>query len=446
MTTSTPTRSRDDSPHVLKILFLTLFLDLVGFSIIFPLYPSMLNHYLALEGDQGLLGSVISAISQFQNWAGPAGNQGLVVLFGGVLGSVYSLLQFICSPLIGSLSDRFGRKPILFVCVAGIALSYVLWILAGQFWILVLARILGGICSGNISTATAVVADVTDTRNRARGMAVIGMAFGLGFILGPVIGGLTGEIDLTQHWPGLAQYGINPFSLPALVAFLLALLNLALIAFVLPETRRDSSVSSAYTPRPINPITMFRTEAYPGVTRTNFAYFLFLVAFSGMEFSLSFLAAERFGAGPRNIAYMLLFVGVTLATVQGAYVRRYANRIGERAMAVHGLLCTIPGLALVGAAANLPLVYLGLFLMAVGSAQVIPCMTALVSLYSPENEQGRVLGVFRSLGALARAVGPLLACLAYWRFGASNAYFIAAVAILAPVLLASTLPRPSKSS
>ncbi len=426
---------------VLPIVFVTLLIDLIGFSIVFPLFPSMLTHYLAREGTSGLLGAMVDVLEGFRRATG-SGALGIAVLFGGVLGSLYSLLQFVCAPLLGALSDRYGRRPVLIVSVAGIALSYLLWIFAHSFALLVLSRLIGGIMSGNISTATAVVADVTGEDTRSRGMALIGIAFGLGFILGPVIGGLSAGINLLDRWPELAAFGINPFSVPAAIATALALGNLLWVVFLFPETRALREATAPGVRRTINPRNLFRTESYPGVTRTNLANFLFLSAFSGTEFALTFLAADRLGYGPKGNAYMLLYVGLVLVLIQGGYVQRRAVAVGAKRMSMQGFLTAIPGLVLVGYAQTPGLLYLGLFLMAAGSAQVIPCLTALASLYAPAHEQGRILGVFRSLGALARAIGPLLACVLYWRLGSAATYYLVAAAMAVPLWIAQSLPRP----
>ncbi|MBI4558423.1 MAG: MFS transporter [Candidatus Hydrogenedentes bacterium] len=428
---------------VLRTVFITLFLDLVGFSIIFPLFPSLLRYYLEREGTVGLLGTVISAIRSFESMAGASSDIGLAILFGGFLGSLYSLLQFICAPLLGSLSDRFGRKPVLLISITGIAISYLLWFFAGSFRTLVLARLLGGIMSSNISTATAVVADVTSDTDRPKGMAVIGIAFGTGFILGPAIGGISAGFNFVDHWPALDTWGVNPFSTPALVAFVLSLVNLFFVAVRFPETRPERPTKPRAT-RPLNPLRLFRTEAYPGVSGTNLAYFLFLTTFSGMEFSLTFLAADRLGYGPKGNAVMMIFIGIVLAAMQGFYVRRHASEIGPQRMSVRGLLFVIPGLFLVGFSTTTGMLYCGLLFMAVGSAQVIPCLTAMASLYTPPHDQGRVLGVFRSLGALARAVGPLMACFLYWRLGPDMAYYVAAVSMVVPAGVVYMLPPPAR--
>ena len=273
-------------------------------------------------------------------------------------------------------------------------------------------------------------------------MALVGMAFGAGFILGPAIGGLSSLIDLTALFPVLVDYGVNPFSLAAAVALVLSIINLFYVARSLPETRDFES--SPATARSANPFKLLQTEAYPGVTRTNFTYFLFLLAFSGMEFSLTFLAHDRLEYTTGQNACMFLFVGVILAGMQGGYVRRRSAVIGPRRMTLHGLAMVIPALIIVGLAAywrSSLVLYLGLFLLAAGAAQATPCLTALVSVYTPQEEQGRVLGIFRSLGALARAIGPLFAAALYWWIGPTIAYVIGGLFIGIPLFMALSLPR-----
>ena len=199
------------------VIFLTLFLDLVGFSIIFPLFPSMLNYYLEMEQGGTLLTKLLDAlhsISGTQPTNGVPSPQ-VVALFGGVLGSLYSLLQFLFAPVWGIVSDRIGRRPVLLLTIAGIAVSYVLWFFSGSFTLLLISRLIGGIMSGNISAATAAIADVTTAKNRAKGMGMVGAAFGLGFIMGPAIGGSLSLADLTEMAPSLQRFGVNPFSMAA---------------------------------------------------------------------------------------------------------------------------------------------------------------------------------------------------------------------------------------
>lgn len=425
-----------------RTAYLVVLLDMAGLSLIFPLYPSMLTYYLELEGHAGMLGSIVSVLDRFSVAMGGGGGRGHVVLFGGLLGSLYALLQFLCAPLFGSLSDRYGRRPILLFSTAGMAVSYLIWCFAGSFSLLIASRIVGGLMSGNIAAASAVIADVTPDTKRSRGMAMLGFSVGMGFMLGPTVGGLASAVDLSALFPGLTPYGINPYTSGALGALLLAAANFACVAAFLRETRPLATGASAAAQRSINPLALFAMRSAPGVSRTNLIYFIYILSFSGMEFSLTFLASDRLDYGPKRLTLVMLFIGVMLALTQGSYVRRMSDAIGPKRMGMQGLAMCIPGLILVGCAYSSWMLFVGLAIMSVGSAQVRPCMSALASLYAPEDEQGRVLGVFRSMESLARALGPLIACLLYWRLGASQAYVLAALVIAVPLTIATTLPKP----
>ncbi|MDC0253749.1 ferrochelatase [Bacteriovoracales bacterium] len=435
----------DHAKTSLKIVFLTLFLDLVGFSIIFPLFPALAKHYIAVDGDNYFLKLIFGSINSFTQTGGVE-NFNSIVLFGGALGALYSFLQFVAAPIWGGLSDKWGRRPILLVSVLGLALSYLLWFFSGSFTLLILARFIGGIMGGNISTATAVVADVTQKENRSKGMATIGIAFALGFIIGPALGGLLSMIDLTEYYPILKSYGVNPFSMPALLAFILSCFNLLYLVKKFKETLPLEKRGLEKNQRITNPLKLFRPLPYKGVNLTNFGHFLFLAAFSGMEFTLTFLAVERLSYTSMDNAYMFIFIGVLIALVQGGYVRRKAAIKGEKQMALQGLFFLIPGLITIGLTQASWTLYLGLFFLAVGSSMVIPCLTSLVSLYTPPESQGQSIGIFRSLGALARVIGPIGASLLYWKMGPSYPYFLGAVFLLIPILMVGKLPQPVKES
>ncbi|MCC6795265.1 MAG: MFS transporter [Candidatus Hydrogenedentes bacterium] len=431
-----------ESKRILRIVFFIVFLDMAGFSVIFPLFPSMLDYYIVREGTSGVFGAVVASLDSLRLWLGARPDQGHEIIFGGFLSALYALLQFICAPILGSLSDRIGRRPILLFSIAGIALSYGLWVFASTFAMLVASRLIGGLMSGNISAASAVIADITSDKNRSRGMAVLGFAIGVAFMFGPAIGGIASLFDPSEVWPSLEPYGINPYSAAAAASLLLAVANWIVVARGLPETLKPQTVSQR-APRPLNPFAMFAIK-YPGVTRTNVTYFIFLLSFSGMmEFAITFLVKDRFHFHPGQIAVMFLFVGFVLAMAQGTYVRKRSGIIGPKRMSIHGLACIVPGLIIVGIAQSVWMLSIGLLLTTIGSAQVRPCMSALVSLYTPSNEQGRILGVFRSLEGLTRAISPVLACLLYWNLGAQNAYAIAALAVVTALGLAFTLPHPN---
>lgn len=426
----------------LKIIFLTLFLDLVGFSIIFPLFPALAKHYLTVDANNPFLKMIFGSIANLTNIGG--GDVSAIVLFGGALGALYSLLQFIAAPIWGVISDRIGRRPVLLVSVFFLAMSYLLWFFSGSFTLLIAARFIGGIMGGNISTATAVVGDVTTKANRSRGMATIGIAFALGFIIGPALGGILSLVNLMEIFPGSASYGVNPFSAPAALAFILSAINFVWLWKKFDETLPPEKRGHADVDRSMNPLVLFKPLPYPGVNLTNFGHFLFLMAFSGMEFTLTFLAAERMSYSSMDNAYMFIFIGFWIAMVQGGYVRRKASQVGEKRMALQGLVFLVPGLISIGFAQSSWLLYLGLFFLAVGSSMVIPCLTSLVSLYTPSQYQGKSVGIFRSLGALARVIGPIIASIVYWQKGSAAPYFIGAAFLIIPLLMVSRLPEPSK--
>jgi len=424
----------NSSRSVLGIVFLTVFLDIVGFSIIFPLFPEMLDHYFTLEGSDSALGRLVAWLSNFTG----GDDNAVETLFGGLLGSLYGLLQFFFAPIWGGLSDRIGRRPTLLFTLAGTVLSYLLWGLAGSFWVLIAARLLGGAMAGNISTASAAVADTTAAKDRAKGMGMVGMAIGLGFILGPALGAMFVNIELPT---GEGVFSINPFSGAAMASMVLAIINLLLVVKRFPETLPPEKRGDPKK-RSRNPFAGLRELDIEGLPRTNLLYFLYLTAFGAIEFTLTFLASERLDYGHGDLAWMFVFVGLIIAFVQGGLVRRMAPKHGERKLARLGLILTMPGFAIIGAAHSGGVLYAGLAFMAVGSAFVMPCLSALVSRYAPAERQGLALGTFRSMGSLSRAVGPVIGALIYWRYGSSSPYWIGAAFLLIPIGMAMTLPAP----
>jgi ferrochelatase len=441
-----PSKLPAESKRVLKLMFLTMFMDLIGFSIIFPMFPAMAKYYLSVDSDNFFLSGMMNLISNLQTIslnADGTPQMSTVVLFGGLLGAIYSILQFIAAPIWGGISDRIGRRPVLLISIAGLLLSYIIWIFSGSFTLLIAARFIGGLMSGNLSIASAVVSDVTDEKNRSKGMAVIGIAFALGFVFGPALGGILSLYNPILHHPEWEVLGVNPFSTPAALAAILSFVNLITVYKLFPETHKEGSRSTMK--RSINPLVLFKPLPYKGVNLTNLAYFFFITAFSGMEFTLTFLAVERLGYTSLQNAYMFIFIGFWIGMVQGGYVRRKAHQVGERKMSFQGLVALIPGLVLLAFAQGPVMLYSGLFFLSIGSAMTIPCLTSLQSFYSPKGVQGQSLGIFRSLGALGRVIGPIYAALVYWKFGSVYAYLTGAVLILLPIIIVKMLPEPEKS-
>ncbi|MBH55150.1 MAG: MFS transporter [Opitutaceae bacterium] len=437
------------------IVFLTIFIDLVGFSIIFPLFPDMLDYYLRLEQESGNKGG-LSQLIQILPEKTQHGLNLQTVLFGGILGSLYSLLQFVFSPIWGGLSDKLGRRRVLIYTVSATAIGYFVWIFSGNIWLLLLSRAIAGIASGNITVATAAVADLTSRENRAKGMALVGVAFGLGFTIGPAIGGIS------STWSsGWESFGLNPFSFPAILSCMMAIINLILIHKFFKETLPETTNSPPPEKKrklgryPI--FSIFRIEKNQ-ILFLCLLYLIFFIAFSGMEFTLTFLAKERLKFGATFNGYMFIVIGVTMIIVQGGLVRKLAKPIGEKNLTFLGMICGIMAFLLLAYSPEIEIqefvsgkfftsrFFLGIICMSCAIGLISPCITSLVSLHSPVAQQGRNLGLLRSAGSLARVVGPILASSLYFLHSATPTYVAGAIVLIIPLLLTLLLKLPSQKN
>lgn len=385
----------------LAILFVTVFVDLVGFGVMIPLLPLYAERF----------------------GAGPVAVTLLV--------AVYSLMQFLFAPWWGRLSDRVGRRPVLLVGLFGSALSHLLFAVAGALPILFLARILAGFMGANIGVAQAYVADVTGPEERARGMALIGAAFGLGFIFGPAMGGL------------LAPWGL---AAPFWAAAALAFLNGIVALFRLPESLdREARVSpdtgGGFAER------MRELAAVFGRSRLGRFYaVLFLITFALSAFQAIFAlwADRRWNFTPSEVAYLFTYVGVLIVIVQGALVGRLVRRMGERRLALLGSCVLVAGLVGIPFAPSIAGLALVLALQAFGQGTAIPSLSALISREAGQAEQGRLLGASQSLSALGRVLGPLWGGVAFAKLGISVPYTSgAATVVVALLLLLPTLGNTS---
>uniref|UniRef100_A0AAQ4PAN8 Major facilitator superfamily (MFS) profile domain-containing protein n=1 Tax=Gasterosteus aculeatus aculeatus TaxID=481459 RepID=A0AAQ4PAN8_GASAC len=317
------------SSKVINIVFVTLLLDLLGFTLILPLLPSILDHY-AQTGD-GVYQSLQSVVDWFREAVGiPMEKKYNTVLFGGLIGSLFSLLQFLSSPVTGALSDRHGRRPMLLLTTLGLMSSYAIWAVSRSFSMFLLFRVIGGICKGNVSLCTAIVADLPCPKARNRGMAMIGIAFSLGFTVGPLMGAY---FALSSRTAGNVFY-----QTPALLASAFSVADLLFIWVMMPETlTKDVKASSSGFGDPgdlLNPLSLFhfsaviRTRDPPPKERMQklralgLVYFCYLFLFSGLEFTLSFLTHQRFNFTSMQQGKMFFFIGVIMASIQGGYARR----------------------------------------------------------------------------------------------------------------------------
>ena len=375
----------------LAVVFVTVLLDLIGFGIVIPLLP------LYAEGFG----------------AGPVAVASLL--------AVYSAMQFLFAPAWGRVSDRLGRRPVLLVGLFGSAASYLLCGLAGSVATLLAARALGGFMGANVGVAQACVADVTPAEGRAKAMGMIGAAFGLGFILGPAVGG------------GLAEFGPSvPFFAAAAVTLGNALVALRFLPESLPARARATA--------PRSPGLVARLRALRAGTRLRAPYtaaFFLTLAFAAVEATLSLWADRRWGMGPRSVSFLFTYLGVVSVIAQGWGVGRLTRRLGERRTAILGLATLAVGMGGVAAAPSLAAMGVALAALAFGQGTASPSLSSWVSRASSPAEQGKVLGVYQSLGALGRVVGPMGGGLAFAHLGISAPYLAgAALAVLALAVLA----------
>jgi DHA1 family tetracycline resistance protein-like MFS transporter len=354
----------------LAVIFVTVFLDLVGFGIVIPLLP--------LYGERFGAGPVAAA------W----------------LLAIYSLMQFFFAPAWGRLSDRIGRRPVLLVGLFGSALSYLAFGLAGSLTILFVARAASGLMGANIGVAQAYIADVTSPRDRAKGMGMIGAAFGMGFIFGPALGGL-----LSGFGPQAPFFG----------AAALSAANGVAAFFRLPESLPPAARATESTRAGLRARLATVLAAPARLRRLYATSFLTTLALSGVEATLAMWAVRRWAMTPRGIGYGFAAIGVVAAVAQGLMVGRLVRRIGERRAALLGLAVLAAAMAMVPLAPTLPLVGGALALWAIGQGAATPAVTAMVSHQAGPSEQGRILAASQSLSALGRVLGP-------WGGGAALAY------------------------
>jgi len=384
------------------ILFLIVFVDLVGFGILIPLLP----FYVQRVG---------------------AGPEIITITLG-----LYSLFQFIAAPIWGKLSDRYGRKPILAFSLAGLAFSYVVLAYADTLALVMASRVLGGLMSGNISAAFAYVTDITTEEDRARGMGLLGAAFGLGFIFGPVIGGVLAGAELES-----ANY-----ALPALFATGLIILSLVGVVFVLPESLSAELREKNRNKTPIPLANQLRlTFTKKVLTLIIGVSFIITMAFALIEVTLGLWANEHLGFGPRDIGLVLTYMGVIGVIIQGGLIGTLTKRFSERRLVTISGLFYLGGYATLFFANGWPLLLVAMTMLAIGSGLSNPTLSSLVSKEAAETERGVVLGIFQGAGSLARVIGPMYAGMAYAGLGKNMPFAIAAGCMVPALFMILALPN-----
>ncbi|EDV20040.1 uncharacterized protein TRIADDRAFT_32496 [Trichoplax adhaerens] len=423
----------------LHVLFLSLLIDLIAFSSILPLMPVILEHYRDTDSD-GLYHTIQRHIQYFATSIhAPGTTRYNTVFFGGALGSMYCFLQFLMGPFFGACSDSYGRRPLILISMIGISMSYAVWAFSGSFVLFVLSRAIGGISRANVSLWTAVVSDVTEEKKRNKGMALIGIAFSVGFVLGPMLGAFMSKRDFFES-------GFVHFQ-PAITALTISLVNLLFVYYTLPETHQPGkSVSTSKeivnkALRLINPLHLFsfRTtgvsdkEYDEKLQKLSLVYFLYLLLFSGVEFTLSFLTRERYQYTSMQQGLMYFYIGSIMIVIQGGYFRRLPAG-SEIKCALQGLTAVAISTLMMAMFTDQHTYYAALGLYSFGSATVVPSLTSVVSHYGSAEHKGKLIGIFRSIGALARSFGPFLACSAFWTHG-TLCYYMSAVLLIIPLVI-----------
>ena len=377
------------------ILFLTVFIHLLGFGIIIPLLPYYAETY---------------------------GARALVI---GLLTTSFSFCQFLFAPVWGRLSDRVGRRPVLIGSLLVTGVSYLIYAGAHSLAMLFVSRMLAGVAGAVLSTAQAYVADTTTPENRTKGMGLIGAAFGMGFIFGPALGGI------------LSRWG---YAAPAYASAALALAAAVFAYFRLGESLpRELRLASAVRRHPWAGIRDALGRPVVGLVLGLF--FTATLCFSGMEAILALFTQRYFGWGPHQIGYLFAYVGVVAALMQAGIVGALVRRFGERALVRAGLALMGAAFAGAGVVPPLALFLLAMGLIAVASGILTPSLSGLISLATPADEQGGVLGVYQSLGSLARAVGPFLAGFIFDVLSPGAPLWMAGIVLWLAALAAAQLPR-----
>lgn len=397
MTDASPPAAKPRSPLV--VLFLVVVIDLIGFGIVLPLLPRYAKEYAASP------------------------------VMTGVIMASFSAMQFVFAPFWGRLSDRHGRRPILMVGLFGSVLAYTLFGLADSLAVLLISRIAAGFFGATIGAAQAYIADVTDVKERGRGMALIGAAFGLGFVLGPAIGGVTSTPSTLFPW--------GSHELPGFIAAGLSAFALVLAVFALPEPPRHA----ARAERSLFDRSAVRLAlATPTVPLILLLQFGATFAFASFESTLSLFTQAQWQYDERHNGYVFTFVGLVLVVAQGGIVRRLMPKVGELKFVVRGTLLMALGLGGLAFASNLPELLLALAVAVLGFAMVTPSLSSLLSRRTPAATQGEVLGLGQSMLSLARILGPLFG---NWLFGIAWGlpYVVAAFLLLLATVLAAVLKR-----
>ncbi|KIC41177.1 MFS transporter [Ruegeria sp. ANG-R] len=387
----------------------TVMIDAMGIGLVLPIMPQLI-----VEVQGGTLASA--------------------AIWGGILSTAFATMQFLFGPVLGNLSDAYGRRTVLLISLFVMALDYVVMAIAGSIWLLLAGRIVGGVTAATHSTAAAFMADVSKPHEKAANFGLLGAAFGVGFVLGPLMGGL------------LSEFGTRA---PFWAAAILSALGFLLGLLVMPETITDKT-RRAFDWRRANPAGSLRAIAsLPGIRPLLWVYFLYSISIYVYPAIWSYFTLERFGWSPQMIGLSLAVYGIGMAAVQGGLIRPATRYLGERVTIIWGMGFEIVSFVLLSFLTN-GLVALMLIPVTALGAVVTPALQAMMSRATPDSQQGELQGVLTSLHALSMIIAPLVMTNVFAYFAGRDApvYLPGAPFLLAFVLMTIGLllflrPRPA---
>jgi DHA1 family tetracycline resistance protein-like MFS transporter len=369
--------------HALGVIFCIMLMDIVGINILYPIAPYLVKRY----SDEALMVTMLTVI--------------------------YAAAQFFAAPVLGKLGDRYGRRPVLVLSVLGAAIGYVVLGIGGALWVLFLARLIGGITAGNLSTASAYLADVSTPQNRAKNFGLIGVAWGVGLIVGPALGAVLGQINLAA---------------PAFVAATLSFLNMLLVIFLLPESLpKEQRESSRLRANDLNPLaSIMALGRLPSLGYLFLTLCLFNFAFNGVNSTQTLFLIDKFAIQPWQLGSQMVIGGITVAVVQAFLVQRCVSHYSEKPIAIASLVGQVFSALAVFFAPAFWLIYPLTVLNSILSTFTFPTIGTLASNSLSPREQGILMGVTTALGSLMSVLGPLCAGLVYDRVMRGASYWMSA--------------------
>ncbi len=383
----------------LFVLFITIFIDLLGFGIVIPILPvfSKELHASAMEI--------------------------------GIIAGLYSLMNFFFAPIWGTLSDKIGRRPVMLISISITTLAYLFFAFTSSLTMLVVARIFAGIGSANISAAQAYISDITEPQDRAKNMGLLGAAFGLGFIFGPPAGGYLKALS------GNGSVAFVGYFSAALCAA-----NLIMAYFMLPESLKVKQPEKSFRFKPITDI--FSALKKPVLSELYTLNFIYISAFAMMQITASLLWIDRYALDEKQVGFVFMFIGLVSAILQGGFVGKLNKAFGEAQLLLMGCVFMIVGLLMIPYVpqSQFWLMLVSMTFISFANACITPAITSLISLAAPQGEQGQALGMNQSFGSLSRVAGPALGGLLYhWHY--SFPYICGASLMLACVWLSKKVSK-----